>query len=330
MILVNGVTNENTTTEDTYTNTTVIEDYAGEVINFSRTGSITILNDDEYMTFMLDDDAKITLNHGYGTFADIEVGDKVILYVEGSYIKEVYIDKIAGQTVTNLYVESIIQTRDEYVLMVNDGHDVEVYYIEFDILTMRDGKAEPLSNFKVGDKLSINFLDGEVISIVAEGDNADIEGIIQMIAIKYEPEITIMLANGELVTYIVTQDSTLYDEETGEYISIDELKLYSTVSVIADSREIIELSVEEYAGSLKYKGVIQSATPSGDYIEVLVEYDVLTDTSLFIKKIYIPSSVNIIIDKRTTYRSQLEAGMEVLITYDSYGDITPREIFVLD
>ncbi|OON99733.1 MAG: hypothetical protein ATN35_11175 [Epulopiscium sp. Nele67-Bin004] len=324
-----------TTVDDEAIPDGVLSRHQGEVTRVERTGSVTIQTADETLTYLVNDKASINLIDEKGDFFDIEVGDNVIIYVQNSYIMAVDIDKYAYpdedsvHTVNSLYVQSILKTRDEYLLAVRDGSDIEIYSVSFDAIITRDGEPSSMTSLKVGDRLSLEVENDIVISATAVSEQLQVTGTLQAIAIKYEPEITI-LVDGEEKTFIVTQNSSLYDDEINQVIGVMDLELYSTVTITADSSEIKTLEVDSYPRALRYKGVIQSVSKSGDSIEVLVEYDMLTDTSMFMKDISIPTTTNVIIHGRESIRSRLEAGMEVLITYEAYADMVPKEVFVLD
>ncbi len=82
--------------------------------------------------------------------------------------------------------------------------------------------------------------------------------------------------------------------------------------------------------SLSYNAVIQSVSENGDRIEILVEDDILTGAKMIIRQVDIPSSTSVIIDGRSSYRSNLSAGMEVQLTYNSLIGTSLYKIQVIE
>ncbi|MFQ9697329.1 MAG: hypothetical protein ACLRY5_10915, partial [Zhenhengia sp.] len=63
--------------------------------------------------------------------------------------------------------------------------------------------------------------------------------------------------------------------------------------------------------------------------DVLVEYDAVTGETMTVKRINVPSQVEIIVDKEKGYRNQIKKDMEVLVTFNYGEEMYPESIEVI-
>ncbi len=318
-----------------------IKRYTGSVILVGKTGYLTIETSDETLTYLIEDETEIYFDDGMGELDDIMAGDKVHLYVQGNVILEVEVYRELGNAVDDYvnssrtdYIEgaiirSVVERRDFYEVTILLDDKSYTFEIELDASITKNGYESSFSELKAGDSATLFFSDDVVNGIEAESETQEIEGIIQTIYMKTEPEITILTSDGPQTFYLNT-NATMYDTTKKSKITIEDLELYTVVRVSTESSEITDLTVEEYAKTIRHKGVIKEMESSGKSIDVLIEYDIMTDQTMFVRTINVPTSTDIIINGQNSYRSKLEVGHEILLTFESYVSMIPSEIVVLD
>ncbi|OOB77146.1 MAG: hypothetical protein BEN19_02415 [Epulopiscium sp. Nuni2H_MBin003] len=293
---------------------------------------------------------------GNGEFgAGSEVTRAVIAKMTADVMGILEIEKSTEeQSGTTVTLNRIIKKNNDesYLLVEFENGKTTFYTIKHDtIITTPEGIATDISYLAEGYTAKITVDDTDTIEyvthiqVISEEKKPDdfvldygtdettpdveITGQVQMIAIKYPPEVTIVSDNVSY-TFVINQNSILYDDVVDTDISYTDLKLYSQVSIKATNNELTELVVDRYANSLKYKGTIQSIENEGSNIQVLIEYDVLTNTTMFLKDIKLSTDTAVVQDGKPTFKSILTEGMDIIITYDAYDAIIPREILILE
>ncbi|OON92234.1 MAG: hypothetical protein ATN34_01995 [Epulopiscium sp. Nele67-Bin002] len=342
-------------TEEYITSMTMIEmsepveakimQYSGKVVAV-KGENITIYNEEfGNLTYILKENSQINLDGSFGNLDDVLINDNATIYVEGSYIVEMDIDKVVPQNeyVTQAYFESAIQTRDEFIVTVRVGNELVTYSLDLDIEAYRDGRRYYLPDIQKGDLVVFDVYNGEIVVVEAFSENAERMGRITLVDGDY---ITVLIDN-EVETFAITENTVIYDEVLDKYILLDELPLYSEVAIgvgthvkeevmidevvievlgeevvveeevviRTESTNVNSLRVIRHVDEFRFSGIVQSVSSSGSEMQLLIEYDILTNTNMLVRHIEIPVSASIIIDGKNALKNRLVAGMEVIVSY---------------
>ena len=108
-----------------------------------------------------------------------------------------------------------------------------------------------------------------------------------------------------------------------------EIQLGSKVEVLTESKEAISVVIKDAPSQITYKGTVENVGQGAKYIDVLVEYDAVTGETMTVKRINVPSQVEIIVDKEKGYRNQIKKDMEVLVTFNYGEEMYPESIEVI-
>ncbi|OON98302.1 MAG: hypothetical protein ATN32_00005 [Candidatus Epulonipiscium fishelsonii] len=297
--------------------------------------------DENETTFYSIDNNVIILNL-YGeklAIEEIQVGSEaeIIFNKKNEVINVIKLENEEGQTSPAQTIEEIvkgsmikiIKNQKEYILTMEVEGNQKEYIIGLDLEILRNNKITDLLSCKFGDEIILKLQKNKVTSVIANSTLRNLSGKIQAINIKHKPEIVVAI--GEITeTFVITPTTKIYDNKLDEEITVNELKLYNKVTIQAESNEILDLTIEEYSKKLIYKGIIDKIREDGITMDILIEYDIMTDNSLFIKSIKIPSETIVTVDGEQSYTKELKEGMEVLIIYENYGDSTPKELVALN
>ncbi|ONI37544.1 hypothetical protein AN639_03695 [Candidatus Epulonipiscium fishelsonii] len=223
----------------------------------------------------------------------------------------------------------VIKNQQEYILSMMVQEKQKEYIIGLDLEVLRNNKITDLLSCKFGDEITLKLQGNKITSVTANSTLKNISGKIQAINIKYKPELVVVIGETRQ-TFAVTPTTKIYDNKLDEEITVNELKLYSKITIQAESNEILKLTVEEYGTKLIYKGIIDTIEEDRTTMDILIEYDIMTNNRLFIKPVNIASETLVSIDGEQSHSEELKEGMEVLITYKSYEDLIPKEVIALN
>lgn len=307
---------------------TTTETYKGIVEEISRR-EVTIKTSSKSISYPISADTTILVEGKVAEYRDVEAGDEVTASVKNGEVTRLIVTKVSGEsTVSGIALKSKAEKRNEYILTLEDKKGVKEVPMPKDVKIKRNGKTIDFVDLKTGDDIELTMEKGEVTRVDAEGKEQKVTGTLKAIHLAAQTELVIQTED-KTMTVVLAPGAELYDKKDRRDITAKELRLFSEVTVELDSKEVIALTVTDYVSKTNEKGIIKVVGAGAKYIDVLVEYDAMTDTTMVMKRIDVPTEVSIIIKDKEQYRSLLKEGMEVLITYDYGVSMNPTRIEVL-
>ena len=185
-----------------------------------------------------------------------------------------------------------------------------------------------MSDLRIGDKLTVKMEGNEAVEIEATATTESFIGTVESIILAQNPQL-VVLSKGEKKTVSVTNNTELYDASQRVDTVLREIQLGSKVEVLTESKEAISVVVKDAPSQITYKGTVENVGQGAKYIDVLVEYDAMTGETMTVKRINVPSQVDIIVDKEKGYRNQIKKDMEVLVIFNYGEEMYPESIEVI-
>lgn len=327
--LLDNTTGGTTTTpdtsdkEDTTENTETMR-YLGDVENIGRSGSISVSTNAGIVTYRLADKYSIVEGTETLTLEDLSVGDRVRIYIEDNKIVKVNILARAQVNETEAEFVRIANRVTSYSLTIADGTKESILEVDLAADITRNGKVANVQDLRMGDTLKLEMDGGVVTSIEATGEESSFVGTVESVILSSTPQIAIKTKN-DLKIINITKNTDIYDATSRKDITVREILLNARVEVIVDSSEALSIVVKEVPTEMVYTGTVENVGPSAKYIDVLVDYDELTGESKVLKRIEIPTQVEIIVDGQASYRNQIKKGNKVEVTYN-YNNLSYPEI----
>lgn len=313
----------------------------GQLDRIGTNGDISILqNDGVLKTYIVSNDCLIIIDGNKTSLNELILGSWLKVYIQQNTVVRIEITTSAnngngnnnsnnGAQIANGELLSKTVKNTGYTLKVSQSGREKEIFVGKDVKIIRNGDTEDLEELKIGDKIEVINANGEIEEIRATGTRTKAEGTIKSILIAGVPQITIQ-TDKATKTYTLTHTTDIYDSNIREDIFIRDLKLGQKVEVVLDSKEVTSLIVQRGASGVNYKGTIQSIGKNNKYIDVLVDYDPLTDTSMVMKRIPTPIEVKILYKNMEEHRSVLDEGMDIVITYEYIEDYLPEKILVIE
>lgn len=327
--LLDNTTGGTTTTpdtsdkEDTTENTETMR-YLGDVENIGRSGSISVSTNAGIVTYRLADKYSIVEGTETLTLEDLSVGDRVRIYIEDNKIVKVNILARAQVNETEAEFVRIANRVTSYSLTIADGTKESILEVDLAADITRNGKVANVQDLRMGDTLKLEMDGGVVTSIEATGEESSFVGTVESVILSSTPQIAIKTKN-DLKIINITKNTDIYDATSRKDITVRDILLNARVEVIADSSEALSIVVKEVPIEMVYTGTVENVGPSAKYIDVLVDYDELTGESKVLKRMEIPTQVEIIVDGQASYRNQIKKGNKVEVTYN-YNNLSYPEI----
>lgn len=304
--------------------------YKGTVENIGRSGSISILTSGKTVTYKVEDDCEIFYGNELLTLEEVSVGDNVRIYVEDLGVTKINVLKRSEAAVEEMRVEFLKSTRkpEGYKVMVLEKGKEKEVLVSSEADITRNGKTVELADLRIGDKLTLKMDRNEVVEIEATATTESFIGTVESIIISQNPQLVI-LSKGEKKVVSITKNSELYDSSQRADVALREIQLGSKVEVLAESKEALSVVIKDAPSQITYKGLVEFVGQGAKYIDVLVEYDVMTGETMTLKRISVPSQVDIIVDREKGYRNQIKKGMEVLVVFNYGEEMYPESIEVI-
>ncbi|WP_053983048.1 S-layer homology domain-containing protein [Niameybacter massiliensis] len=327
--LLDNTTGGTTTTPDTNdkddtTENTETMRYLGDVENIGRSGSISVSTNAGIVTYRLADEYSIVEGTETLTLEDLSVGDRVRIYIEDNKIVKVNILARAQVNETEAEFVRIANRVTSYSLTIADGTKESILEVDLAADITRNGKVANVQDLRMGDTLKLEMDGGVVTSIEATGEESSFVGTVESVILSSTPQIAIKTKN-DLKIINITKNTDIYDATSRKDITVRDILLNARVEVIADSSEALSIVVKEVPTEMVYTGTVENVGPSAKYIDVLVDYDELTGESKVLKRIEIPTQVEVIVEGQASYRNQIKKGNKVEVTYN-YNNLSYPEI----
>ena len=307
-----------------------VSTYKGTIENIGRSGSISVLTEGKTVTYKVDQDCNIVYQGEPLAFADLRVGDAVQIQVKDlgiTHIKVLQREQAAEEKMKVEFLKSVRKPEGYKVTVMQNNKEQEVFVSE-DAKVTRNGKAVELNALRIGDQLTVQMEGREVVAIEATATTESFIGTVDSIILSQNPQL-VVLSKGEKKTVNITNNTELYDASQRVDTVLREIQLGSKVEVLTESKEAISVVVKDAPSQITYKGVVENVGQGAKYIDVLVEYDAMTGETMTVKRINVPSQVEIIVDNEKGYRNQIKKDMEVLITFNYGEEMYPESIEVI-
>lgn len=320
--------NENTD-QDTDQNVSM-STYRGTVENIGRSSSISVLTSSETVTYKVADNCEISFDGKDLTLEEVGVGDRVKIYVEDYKVVKINVLTRAEAEATNKTVEFVksVNKSDGYKVTVLEKDAEKEVFVDLDAKIVRNGKYVGVADLRIGDELKLKLEKNEVVEIIATSKEQSFTGTVQGIMIAQAPQL-IVESKGVKHTLSITSNTELYDSTQRADIALREIPLGSKVEVLTESKEAISIVIKDAPSQITYKGTVEYIGQGAKYIDVLVEYDVMTGETMTLKRISLPSQVDVIINREKSYRNQIKKDMEVLVVFNYGEEMYPESIEVL-
>lgn len=304
--------------------------YEGEVGHIGRHDDLTLETSKGAVTYTLAPTVQVTYKGSTLAKENVKPGDVVRIRVKDNQIVavEVITFKTENQTQQGLRFVNVVRKLNQYYFTVKEGNQTKQIEVASDVVINRDGKKASIHDLRRGDQLKLTYDQDVVTKVEVDVEKKVIEGTIKEIIIAATSRVIVQTTEGD-VTAIITSDTDLYDSETRQDVSLRDIKLGASVELRTESEEALSLIIKKGPSAVTYKGEITYVGPGARYIDVVVEYDRLTGDTMVVKRINVPSSVKIIVDREIGYRNQLREGMEVLITYTYGEELQPEKVEVI-
>lgn len=304
--------------------------YKGTIENIGRSGSISVLTSGKTVTYKVEDDCEILYQGEELALEDLNVGDNVRIYVENLGVTKINVLKrqeIENEKMDVEFLKSVRKPDGYKVTVVEKGKEKEVL-VSTDVDITRNGKSVDMSDLRIGDKLTVKMEGNEAVEIEATATTESFIGTVESIILAQNPQL-VVLSKGEKKTVSVTNNTELYDASQRVDTVLREIQLGSKVEVLTESKEAISVVVKDAPSQITYKGTVENVGQGAKYIDVLVEYDAMTGETMTVKRINVPSQVDIIVDKEKGYRNQIKKDMEVLVIFNYGEEMYPESIEVI-
>ncbi|MDF2878687.1 MAG: S-layer y protein [Clostridia bacterium] len=318
-------------TDGTNTSSTVV---SGTIERIGTNDTLTILlSDDTSKTYLIDDNCVITLSGTTAKLEDLRADDTVRATIHSNTITKLIVEKgntkpgntdnLASGEVTAKGVKT-----EGYVLTIKSGTKVSEIVMDDKTDIEKNNKSAELEDIRIGDKVEVIKRDGVVKELIVTGTKSNITGEVKSIHIAAVPEVTLKTKNGT-ETFVINQETDIYDNNERSDAVLRDLRLGQTVEVLIDSKEVVSLTIQRATTTITYKGVIKDIGRGTDYIDVLVDYDALSESSKVMKRVKTPLEVEIELNGKKEHRSVLDKDMEIVISYQYLEDAVPEKILII-
>ena len=304
--------------------------YKGTIENIGRSGSISVLTSGKTVTYKVEQDCKIVYQGETLAFEDLRVGDTVQIEVKDlgvTHIKVLQREEAVQEKVEVEFLKSVRKPEGYKVTIREQNKEKEVFVSE-DAKVTRNGKSVELSDLRIGDQLTMQMEGREIVAIEATATTESFIGTVDSIVLSQNPQL-VVLSKGEKKTVNITNNTELYNASQRVDTVLREIQLGSKVEVLTESKEAISVVIKDAPSQITYKGIVENVGQGAKYIDVLVEYDAMTGETMTVKRINVPSQVEIIVDDEKGYRNQIKEDMEVLITFNYGEEMYPESIEVI-
>lgn len=286
------------------------------------------LSDGTPKTYILDTNYTVTLNGKVADVSELAVGDTIVANARDSIIMSIQAVTGSNSQLNNGEITEIkIENGDYNFTIKQESRKATVSVPESATIT-RNGKNVRANALRIGDTINITKVNGIVTQVQATSVKTTVQGTISQIIVGSTSQVVVNV-NKVPITYNIASDAEIYDTATDKVISIRDLHLGQTATLLLDSKEVISLDVDSKANSVNLVGTITKVGRKAAYIDVLLDYDYITGESKVNRRIELTDSVKVNINGRSKDIYDLEADMNVVITFKYLDDITPQKITII-
>lgn len=319
--------------QETTQSTGTVVTLNGTLARVGSYGDITItLSDQTTKTYMVDTSAIITLEGQTVSLQELPTDALVVVKVESNVITQIRAQKGAVTTPSSLTEGEVVSKKIGslgHIFTVTQGTKTVEWVVDSSTMVTRNNKKASVYDIRIGDTLKAIKKDNAITEVASTGVKTTVDGTVQAVYIAGVPQLTIK-TDRDTQVLVINGDSEIYDNNERKDISIREIRLGQTVELLVDSKEIISLVVQRGSASVKYMGSIESIGSGNDYMDILVDYDPLTDNSKVLKRVKLPVTTKILLNSKEQHRSQLDIGMDVVVTYTYMDDSFPERVLIIE
>ena len=286
------------------------------------------LTDGTPKTFILDTNYSVTLNGRIADVSEIAVGDTIVATAKDSIIMSIQAISGSNSQLNNGEITEIKIANGDYNFTIKQESRRATVSVPESATITRNGKNAKLDALRVGDTINVTKVNGIVTQVQATSIKTTVQGTISQIIVGSTSQVVVNV-NKVPITYNIASDAEIYDTATDKVISIRDLHLGQTATLLLDSKEVISLDIDSKANSVNLVGTITKVGRRAAYIDVLVDYDYVTGESKVNKRIELTDSVKVNSNGKSKDIYDLEADMNVVITFKYLDDVTPQKITII-
>lgn len=205
--------------------------------NFSGQGSLEVkLSNNEFVTYDLNDEVKVTRNNEDVILRDLKVGDKVTIVLEYDKVTNVK----ATSTIKNYEgsIEEIIISRTNPRIKIDIGDEVIECAMDNSIEITINGEAADIYDVKLGYSAKIKTDSSTVTNIAITStpviNNVNIMGTVLEVHPNYDA-ITVQVDEETVTQVFVKRTATIINGKTGKSMSLSAIKPGSIVTAVVTS-----------------------------------------------------------------------------------------------
>ncbi len=306
---------------------------SGTVTRVGANGDLSImLADESTKNYFVDANCIVMLGQQRATIGEVKIGDSVRATIQASAITRLDIlTAMPGNTTSDLTDGEITAKSlrlEGYGLSIKQGTRTTNLVIDKKVAVTRNNRQVTFEDLKIGDKIKIIKQETSIVEIKATGTRSTAEGQISAIYIAAVPQVTLKTKDG-VQTFIISEMTEIYDNNSRSEVAFRDLRLGNNVELLIESKEVVSLVIGRNTTGVRYAGVIHAVGERIEYIDVLVDYDPLTESSRVIKRIKTPVEMPVELRGKLEHRAIFDVGMDVVITYQYLDDVTPEKILII-
>ena len=290
-----------------------------------------VLADETTKNYFIDTNCVIMWGQEKVSISDVKVGDNVRITLEANTITKLEI-LTAGTGASTETSDGEVTAKslkvEGYGLSLKQGTRTTNLVIDRKVKVIRNSKTAIFEDIKIGDKIKIIKEGTTITEIQASGVRTTAEGQVSGIYIGAVPQVTLKTKEG-VQTFNIGETTEIYDNNQRLEVVLRDIKLGQNVELLIDSKEVVSLVIQRSTTGFRYSGSIYAIGPQFEYIDVLVDYDPLTESSRVIKRIRTPIQVAIEKSGRQEHRTIFEENMGLVVTYKYLEDVIPEKILII-
>ena len=320
-----GSTLPNTSGSEVTSNVTV-----SGVLNQEITNGICRLTlaDGTSKTYILDTNYTVTLNGRLADVSELVVGDTIVATARDSIIMSIQAVTGSNSQLNNGELTEIKIVNGDYNFTIKQESRKATVTVPESAVIIRNGKNVRASALRVGDTINVTKVNGIVTQVQATSVKTTVQGTISQIIVGTTSQVVVNV-NKTPITYNIASDAEIYDTATDKVISIRDLHIGQTATLLLDSKEVISLDIDSKTDSVNLVGTITKVGRKAAYIDVLIDYDYITGESKVNRRIELTDSVKVNINGKSKDIYDLEADMNVVITFKYLDDTIPQKITII-
>ena len=312
-------------------NTTAKKEISGTVASIEG-NFLTIEDSKGQQTFALDKNCKIYINGYEDELDQIQLDSDVTAIIQNNLVIEIEVEQEEKQKEESLEVELIdllVRENASYI-KVKEKSKIYDLTIPKNVEIVKGDKILTSLDLKIGDVLLLTVDKKENVSHVEVLSKEQVvTGAVKEVNISQNPYIVILDEQNKENTFYVSLDTDIYDAKERKDILLQNISVGMQVEVEAENKHAIAITKLKESKPFVYKGRIQEIGSRNQYLDIVIDYDPLTEETMIVKRMSI-TDTDIEKNGKLVHRKELEVGQEVLITLNSFLDKNPSKIMIIN